>query len=52
MSNAVPPVALSFNEFLVKILKPVNGGDFESVKNDSCDPITAGLYRLPNRVSC
>ena len=51
MSKAESPVALSFNEFLVKILKPINDGEFQSVKYVSCNPVTAGLYRLTNRVS-
>ena len=32
MSRATPPVALSFREFLVKILKPENDGVLELVK--------------------
>ena len=46
-----PPVALSFREFLVKILKPENDGVLELVKNVSCNPNTAGLYLLESRVS-
>ena len=42
MSTATPPVALSFREFLVKILKPENDGVLELVKNVSCNPNTAG----------
>ena len=38
MSKAESPVALSFNEFLVKILKPVNDGESEFVKYVSCNP--------------
>ena len=38
MSRATPPVALSFGEFLVKILKPENDGVLELVKNVSCNP--------------
>ena len=51
MSEDTPPVALSFSEHLVKILKPVNDGDFESVKNVCCSPTTAGLYRPVSRAS-
>ena len=51
MSRATPPVALSFREFLVKILKPENDGVLELVKNVSCNPNT-GLYPLISRVSC
>ena len=51
MSKATPLVALLFSEFLVRILKPVNDSDFESVKNVSCNPTTAGLYSLASRVS-
>ena len=32
MSRATPPVALSFREFLVKVLKPENNGVLEWVK--------------------
>ena len=46
MSRATPPVALSFREFLVKILKPENDGVLKLVKNVSCNPNTAGLYLL------
>ena len=51
MSRATPPVALSFREFLVKILKPENDGVLELVKNVSCNPNTAGLYLLVSRAS-
>ena len=51
MSKATLPVALSFSDFSVRILKPVNDGDFESVKNVRCSPTTAGLYRLVSRAS-
>ena len=51
MSRATSPVALSFGEFLVKILKPENDGVLELVKNVSCNPNTAGLYLLESRVS-
>ena len=51
MSKDTPPVALSFSEYLVRILKPVNDGDFESVKNVCCSPTTAGLYRPVSRAS-
>ena len=44
MSTATSPVALSFREFLVKILKPENDGVLELVKNISGNPNTAGLY--------
>ena len=40
MSKATHLVALLFSEFLVRILKPVNDSDFESVKNVSCNPTT------------
>ena len=49
MSRATPPVALSFRECLVKILKPENDGVLEWVKNVSCIPKTAGLYLLESR---
>ena len=49
MSRATPPVALSFGEFLVKILNPENDGVLELVKNVSCNPNTAGLYLLESR---
>ncbi len=49
MSRATPPVALSYGEFLVKILKPENDGVLEWVKNVSCNPKTAGLYLLESR---
>ena len=50
MNNAAPPVALLFSKCFVKILKRVlvNDGDFESVKNVSCNPTTAGLYHHAN----
>ena len=51
MSRATPPVALSFREFLVKILKPEKDRVLELVKNVSCNPNTAGLYFLESRVS-
>ena len=51
MSRDTPPVALSFREFLVKILKPENDGLLELVKNVSCNPNTAGLYLLESRAS-
>ena len=51
MSRATPQVALSFREFLVKILKPENDGVLELVKNVSCNPNTAGLYLLKSRAS-
>ena len=51
MSRATPPVALSFREFLVKILKPETDGVLELVKKVSCNPNTAGLYLLESRAS-
>ena len=51
MSRATPPVALSFREFLVKILKPENGGVLELDKNVSCNPNPADLYLLESRAS-
>ena len=51
MSRATPPVALSFREYLVKILKPENDAVLELVKNVSCNPNTADLYLLESRVS-
>ena len=45
MSKATPPVALSFREFWVNILKPENDGDLELVKSISCSPNTAGLTK-------
>ena len=51
MSRATPLVALSFREFLVKILKPEKDGVLELVKNVSCNPNTAGLYLLESRAS-
>ena len=51
MSRATSPVALSFGEFLVKILKPENDGVLELVKNVSGNPNTAGLYLLESRAS-
>ena len=46
MSRATPPVALSFREFLVKILKPENDGVLELVKNVSCNP---NSWLIPSR---
>ena len=51
MSRATSPVALSFREYLVKILKPENDGVLELVKNVSCNPNTANLYLLESRAS-
>ena len=51
MSSATPPVALSFREFLVKILKPEKDGVLELVIFFSCNPNTAGLYLLESRAS-
>ena len=42
MSRATPPVALSFSEFLVKILKPENDGVLKLVKNVFCNPNATG----------
>ena len=46
MSRATPPVALSFREFLVKILKPENDGVLELVENVSCNP---NSWLIPSR---
>ena len=43
--------ALSFREFLVKILKMGNSDELELVKSVSCNPNTVGLYCLENRAS-
>ena len=51
MSRATPLVALSFRQFLVKILKPENDGVLELVKNVSCNPNTVDLYLLESRAS-
>ena len=51
MSRATVLVALSFRDFLVKILKPENDGVLELVKNVSCNPNTADIYLLKSRVS-
>ena len=51
MSRVTPPLALSFREFLVKILKPENGGVLELDLKKSCNPNTADLYLLERRAS-